>query len=732
VLAGAAAAALVGASIVLSITPVSAAGLEAFASCDELQAHLQTAAGAFGYATEERDVATGAPTPSTAAAAGEGGAVDQAGTGDDDSGGTNTQVAGVDELDIVEVLADGRILAARDDRIVLIDASGEQILAALDVPVAPRITFDEERSTLWAVSSDWQTTTLTRAVLDGNGFTGTDTWTLEGRLVDLRRSGDRVHLVAVDDEVMPVEPGGGVATRIVDDVETDPGAAPDQIAPDASDPGAALPFGGTSPVPCDQVLHSPLPGGPATTLVATFAASGDLAPVAATEIVGAGDNILVTDTALYVSTPSYDADKLVTGIHRFDLDGLTLTGSGSVEGRLLNQFSLDEHEGHLRAAVTIGDGGFIGEPMPMPVEGDVGVAVGGSTGAGEADAPAQDPAAPTDTSVTSEPLPPETTVVEEPTSVPETTTVPETTVVEEPTSVPETTTVPETTVVEEPPVPTPETTVPGPAPATEPLNEIVTFDLDGALDVVGRSARFGHEGETLHGIRFAGDIAYAVTFLQTDPLYVIDLSQPELPRVLGQVEIPGFSAYLHPISDTQVIGFGPDGEGHVVARLFDITDPAAPQLLDTVIVAADSPVVYDHHALRADGGRLLVAANDWVAERPASCGPIAADQAELDSLYRQIEELYGQLEGKPIEQVPPEIDALQQRIDELSRCAYPSMFPQARIVTLTPGGGSLGVATIATTAGEAQRVLAVPGGYLIVGPEITRVGPSGATLGVLS
>lgn len=65
----------------------------------------------------------------------------------------------------------------------------------------------------------------------------------------------------------------------------------------------------------------------------------------------------------------------------------------------------------------------------------------------------------------------------------------------------------------EPPVTEPPITVPG-----APLNEIVTFDLDGALDVVGRSARFGHPGETLQGIRFDGDIAYAVTFLQTDPL----------------------------------------------------------------------------------------------------------------------------------------------------------------------------------------------------------------------
>src|SRR5690606_11745227 len=118
-------------------------------------------------------------------------------------------------------------------------------------------------------------------------------------------------------------------------------------------------------------------GGVATTLVASFTAERPLEPTAATEIVGAGDNVLVTGSSLYVSTPGYDGDQPVTGIHRFDIADLTHTGSGSVEGRLLNQFSLDEHDGHLRAAITTQDGSF---GRPMPIDGgvavpDVGVAV---------------------------------------------------------------------------------------------------------------------------------------------------------------------------------------------------------------------------------------------------------------------------------------------------------------------------------------------------------------------
>ena len=691
--------AVIVAAVVLSVSPASATGLEAFGSCEELQAHMEAAArgGGFvmtGEALGGGDVAEDSATSAAPTAQGAAGAGREESAAQDGGDGTNTQVAGVDELDIVDVLADGRSLVARQDRVVLVDADGRSVLATLPVAASPQITFDEERSVLWAVSTDWMSTTLTRTTLSGDAFEGTTTWSVAGRLVDLRRAGATVHLVAVDDEVMPLgEP-----------MPIEPGAA-------TSDPAeSVVPFAGTSPVPCDQVLHSPLPGGPATTLVASFSATGALEPTAATEVVGAGDNVLVTASALYVSTPSYDGTEVVTGLHRFDLDGLTLTGSGSVAGRLLNQFSLDEHDGHLRAAVTVGDGWFVG--MPTPVEGDIAVDRARASEAGAqsgAVAPTQDTTEDA-TSTTVEP----TTSTTAPTSTTETTetTEPTTTTSTTTTTEPEPTT---TTVVE-----------PG-----EGLNEVVVLDLDGALDVVGRTPRFGHAGETLHGIRFAGTVGYAVTFLQTDPLYVIDLSTPTAPQVLGQLEIPGFSAYLHPISDTRVIGFGPGGEGEVVARLFDVSDPMAPRLVETVALGADSPVVYDHHALRTDGDRLVIAANDWVEERPARCGPAAAAEAELEALYLQLDELYRQYEasgGAPSE----ELQALEREASALSECVYPGAYPQARIVTVTPSDAGLQARVVETGAGEALRVLPLDDGYLVIGPEITRVGPAGAVEATLA
>ncbi|MEX2294658.1 MAG: beta-propeller domain-containing protein [Acidimicrobiales bacterium] len=638
VLAAMAAVAVVAATVVFSnATPAAAEGLERFASCADLRDHLDVQQRATNMlpttgvaADSSSGGAGGAASEGAPASSPEPSSREEAYGGDD---GTNTQVEGIDELDTVDVLADGRILVARNDGVVLLDADGTEILASLPTIGFPQLSFDDARSTLWAVTTDYATTTLTRAAVDeSSAFGEISTWDLAGRLVNLRRDGGRVHLVAVDDDF-------GVQPMMIDDVR---GVA--EIAPDSSTE-PSLPFDGTSPVACDQVLHSPVPGGTATTLVASFDATGALAPVAATEIVGAGDNVLVTATALYVSTPSFDGNDQVVGIHRFDLDGLSHTGSGSVAGRLLNQFSLDEHAGNLRVAVTTGDG-FIGRPM---MEGDV--------------------------------------------SVDELTTTP---------------------------------------PQGDALNEIVVLDLEGSLDVVGRSARFGHPGETLHGIRFSGDIAYAVTFLQTDPLYVIDMSQPTTPRILGEIEIPGFSAYLHPISPTQVIGFGPGGDGQIVARLFDISDPASPKLLDTRPIGEDSPIVYDHHALRADGDRLIVAANRYVTQRPSRCGPIAGMEAELNRLYLEQEQQYREMEqSRPSVEAPPEVNALQDRINELSECVYPGSFPRARVVVITPDGTSLGLRVIDTDATDAQRVLPLSAGYLVAGEDVTRVAADGSVVAVL-
>ena len=103
------------------------------------------------------------------------------------------------------------------------------------------------------------------------------------------------------------------------------------------------------------------------------------------------------------------------------------------------------------------------------------------------------------------------------------------------------------------------------------------FVLDSNLQIVGAIKNL-MENERVYGVRFMGDTAYIVTFEQTDPLFVIDLSNPENPQVTGQLEIYGFSEYLHPAGDGLLIGIGYDGnedgtnDGTKVS-LFDVSNP---------------------------------------------------------------------------------------------------------------------------------------------------------------
>ena len=85
-------------------------------------------------------------------------------------------------------------------------------------------------------------------------------------------------------------------------------------------------------------------------------------------------------------------------------------------------------------------------------------------------------------------------------------------------------------------------------------------------------------------MRFVGNTGYVVTFRQIDPLYTLDLADPAQPRVLGELEIAGYSAYLHPIGDDLMIGIGQDADtaGHLLGTqisLFDVSDLAHPKLL---------------------------------------------------------------------------------------------------------------------------------------------------------
>jgi hypothetical protein len=103
----------------------------------------------------------------------------------------------------------------------------------------------------------------------------------------------------------------------------------------------------------------------------------------------------------------------------------------------------------------------------------------------------------------------------------------------------------------------------------------------GALVPIGSSEPLGEDGESIQSTRFIGDRAYVVTYEQVDPLIVLDLSDPAQPTVLGHVEIPGFSEYMHPIDDDHLltIGRNADSDGRVRGlqlQIFDVSDATAP------------------------------------------------------------------------------------------------------------------------------------------------------------
>ena len=130
---------------------------------------------------------------------------------------------------------------------------------------------------------------------------------------------------------------------------------------------------------------------------------------------------------------------------------------------------------------------------------------------------------------------------------------------------------------------------------------------------VGRVGGLGSD-ERIYAVRFIGEVGYVVTFRQVDPLYTIDLSDPAAPRVLGELKIPGYSAYLHPTGPGRLLGIGQDADADgrtlgVQASLFDVADLTAPTRLASAGFGrgSSSEVEYDHHAfLYSEAERLVV------------------------------------------------------------------------------------------------------------------------------
>ncbi len=122
----------------------------------------------------------------------------------------------------------------------------------------------------------------------------------------------------------------------------------------------------------------------------------------------------------------------------------------------------------------------------------------------------------------------------------------------------------------------------------------------GRLEVASRLDNLGRPGEALYASRFIGNRGYLITFKKVDPLYVLDLSDPENPTVLGELEVSGYSEYLHPVGENYLLGIGKEavdaensgdrgGFGFawyqgLKVSLFDVSDPSMPTEVNSLVL----------------------------------------------------------------------------------------------------------------------------------------------------
>jgi uncharacterized secreted protein with C-terminal beta-propeller domain len=163
------------------------------------------------------------------------------------------------------------------------------------------------------------------------------------------------------------------------------------------------------------------------------------------------------------------------------------------------------------------------------------------------------------------------------------------------------------------------------------------YVLDEEMEVIGKLEDLA-PGESIYSARFMGKKAYMVTFKKVDPLFVIDVSDPTNPTVLGKLKIPGYSDYLHPIDETHIIGLGKETieaakgawyQGLKMA-IFDVSDVENPIEMHKIVIGdrgTESYALHDHKAFLYDKGKELLVIPIMLAEIPEEeKKPLGEDQ----------------------------------------------------------------------------------------------------------
>ncbi len=138
------------------------------------------------------------------------------------------------------------------------------------------------------------------------------------------------------------------------------------------------------------------------------------------------------------------------------------------------------------------------------------------------------------------------------------------------------------------------------------------YVLDSELKVIGKLENLAKD-ERVYSVRFDKNVGYFVTFRQVDPLFTVDLTDPENPTLMSALKIPGFSEYMHPYGDGLLFGFGKEAteSGSVIGlklSMFDVSDPYNVTEADFEPINSDySDASYDHKAIMVDAKKDIIA-----------------------------------------------------------------------------------------------------------------------------
>jgi beta propeller domain-containing protein len=396
---------------------------------------------------------------------------------DPEHSGTNIQESGVDEPDLVKT--DGKRLVSIVDGVLrVVDVASHTEVGTLRIPgVYPtQLLLDGDRALVMTSSGEviidgpaeqpQQQLGSQLVLIDLTNASVLETLAVDGNLIDARQVDSVARVVLRSGPRFEFSRLGGVL----------PGSATTrnrEIVANSSIedwlPRYELTTAGRTEtgqaVDCAAVSHTANYTGSSMLTVLTVDLQGKLGTENSMSMVADGDTVYGTDRSIYVAddhlaamggdgtakpVPGPEPSNDSTQLYQFDISGAgkpEFVASGEVPGRLLNQYSLSEHEGNLRIATTEGDGS-----------------------------------------------------------------------------------------------------------SSQSMITVVSRQGE-SLTQVGKVDGLG-VGEQIYAVRFIGDVGYVVTFRQTDPLYTVDLSDPAAPRVVGELKITGYSAYLHPAGDGRLIGVG--------------------------------------------------------------------------------------------------------------------------------------------------------------------------------